>query len=51
MFEKIDDGGSWGSVSVKTAVSDEGRLMSLYDKEYKNFDKTLSIGVYRVTEK
>ena len=51
MFEKIGDGDSWGSVSVKTALSNESKLMSLYDKEYKNFDKTLSIGVYRVSEK
>ena len=51
IFEKIGDGDSWGSISVKTAISNEGRLMSLYDKEYKNFDKTLSIGVYRVAEK
>ena len=51
IFEKIGDGDSWGSISVKTAIANEGRLMSLYDKEYKNFDKTLSIGVYRVSEK
>lgn len=51
MFEKIGDGDNWGSVSVKTAISNESRLISLYDKEYKNFDKTLSIGVYRVAEK
>ncbi len=51
MLEKIGEGDSWGSVSVKTALSNESRLMSLYDKEYKNFDKTLSIGVYRVAEK
>ena len=42
---------SWGSVSVKTAIPNESRLMSLYDKEYKTLDKTLSIGVYRVAEK
>ena len=51
MLEKIGEGDSWGSVSVKTAISNESRLMSLYDKEYKNFDKTISIGVYRVAEK
>ena len=51
MSEKIGEDDSWGTISVKTALSNEGRLMSLYDKEYKNFDKTLSIGVYRVSEK
>ena len=51
MFEKIGDDDSWGSVSVKTAILNEGKLMSLYNKEYKVLDKTLSIGVYRVTEK
>lgn len=51
MIESIGDADSWGSVSVKTAISNESRLMNLYDKEYKNFDKTLSIGVYRVSEK
>ena len=51
IFEKIGDGDSWGSISVKTEISNEGRLMPLYDKEYKNFDKTLSIGVYRVSKK
>jgi len=51
IFEKIGDGDSWGSISVKTALSDEKKLMSLYDKEYKTLDKTLSIGVYRVSEK
>ena len=51
IFEKIGDGDSWGAVSVKTALENEKKLMSLYDKEYKNFDKTLSIGVYRVSEK
>lgn len=51
MLEKIDENDSWGSVSVKTAISNESRLMSLYDKEYKTLDKTLSIGVYRVAEK
>ena len=51
MLEKIGEGDSWGSLSVKTAISNESRLMSLYDKEYKTLDKTLSIGVYRVAEK
>ena len=50
IFEKIGDSGSWGAVSVKTALSNEKKLMSLYDKEYKTLDKTLSIGVYRVSE-
>ena len=51
MLEKTGENNSWGSVSVKTAISNESRLMSLYDKEYKTLDKTLSIGVYRVAEK
>ena len=51
MTENIGEGDGWGSVSVKTAISNEKKLMDLYDKEYKNFDKTLSIGVYRVSEK
>ena len=51
IFEKIGNGDSWGSVSVKTSLSNEKQLMSLYDKEYKTLDKTLSIGVYRVSEK
>ncbi len=51
MVENIDSGDAWGSVSVKTAISDENRLMNLYDKNYKPLDKTLSIGVYRVSEK
>ena len=51
MLEKIGEGDSWGSVSIKTAISNESRLMSIYDKEYKTLDKTLSIGVYRVAEK
>lgn len=51
MLENIKNGGAWGSVSVKTALSNESRLMNLYEKNYKTLDKTLSIGVYRVSEK
>ena len=51
MFEKTRDGDSWGSVSVKTEISNENKLMNLYEKEYKALDKTLSLGVYRVSEK
>ena len=51
MSEKIGDNDSWGAVSVKTSLSNENRLMSLYEKNYKTLDKTLSIGVYRVSEK
>ena len=51
MEENIGEADAWGSVSVKTVISNERKLMDLYDKEYKNFDKTLSIGVYRVSEK
>ena len=51
MFERISDSDSWGAVSVKVPISQENKLMSLYDKEYKALDKTLSIGVYRVAEK
>ncbi|MBO4699877.1 hypothetical protein J5690_09785 [bacterium] len=49
--ETIGGGDSWAAVSVKVPVSKEKNLMSLYDKEYKMLDKTLSIGVYRVSEK
>ena len=51
MFENIGDNDGWGSVSVKTALSNEGKLMNMYEKNYKTLDKTLSIGVYRVAEK
>lgn len=51
IFEKIGDNDGWGSLSVKTGISNEKKLISLYDKEYKLLDKTLSIGVYRVAEK
>ena len=51
MFEKTGDGDSWGSVSVKTEISNENKLMNLYEKEYKALDKTLSLGFYRVSEK
>ena len=51
MFEKTGEGDSWGSVSVKTEISNENKLMNLYEKEYKALDKTLSLGVYRVSEK
>ena len=51
IFEKIGYGDSWGAVSVKTDIANEKKLMNLYDKEYKTLDKTLSIGVYRVSEK
>ncbi len=49
MFEKTTSN-AWGSVSVKTEISNENKLMNLYEKQYKTFDKTLSIGVYRVSE-
>ena len=51
MLENIKNGDAWGSLSVKTSISNESKLMNLYDKNYKTLDKTLSIGVYRVSEK
>lgn len=50
IYEKISGGDAWGAVSVRTETADESKLMQLYETKYKLIDKTLSFGVYRVSE-
>ncbi len=51
IYEDLHGGDAWGAVSVKTEISNENKLLQLYEKNYKLMDKTLSFGVYRVSEK
>ena len=48
--ENLQGGDGWGAVSVRTGIADENKLLQLYEKNYKLIDKTLSFGVYRVSE-
>ena len=50
IFEKLPDGSSWSSVSIKTEIQNEKKLSAIYEKTLKKTDKTISMGVYRVSE-
>ena len=50
IVEHIAENDSWGSVSVKTTIKNEVRLIGIYDKILKKLNNTLSIGVYRVSK-
>ena len=50
IYEKISAGDAWGAVSVRTEIANENKLLQLYETKYKLIDKTLSFGVYRVSE-
>lgn len=48
--ESLPGSDAWGAVSVRTEIADENKLLSLYETKYKLMDRTLSFGVYRVSE-
>lgn len=49
--ERISDDEAWGSVSTVTEITNENKVLSLYDKDLSKINNTISIGVYRVTDK
>lgn len=51
LFEQISINDSWGSVSVSVEKEQEGKILDLYEKNFKLLNNTVSVGVYRVEKK
>ena len=49
IVEHISQNDSWGSISIRTGIKKESKVLDIY-KKLKKLNSTLSVGVYRVSK-